>query len=45
MLEKKIIVTGGTYGMGASIVRALVAANATVALMARQCRTGSSAGR
>jgi NAD(P)-dependent dehydrogenase (short-subunit alcohol dehydrogenase family) len=40
MLEKKIIVTGGTYGMGASIVRALVAANASVALMARSADLG-----
>ena len=40
MLEKKIIVTGGTYGIGASIVRALVAANATVALIARSVELG-----
>jgi NAD(P)-dependent dehydrogenase (short-subunit alcohol dehydrogenase family) len=35
MLDKKVIVTGGTYGMGASIVHALVAANASVACLAR----------
>jgi NAD(P)-dependent dehydrogenase (short-subunit alcohol dehydrogenase family) len=40
MLEKKIIVTGGTYGMGASIVRALVAANASVSVMARGAELG-----
>jgi NAD(P)-dependent dehydrogenase (short-subunit alcohol dehydrogenase family) len=40
MLKKKIIVTGGTYGMGASIVKALVAANATVASLARGADLG-----
>jgi NAD(P)-dependent dehydrogenase (short-subunit alcohol dehydrogenase family) len=40
MLDKKIIVTGGTYGMGASIVKALVAADATVASMARSADLG-----
>jgi NAD(P)-dependent dehydrogenase (short-subunit alcohol dehydrogenase family) len=40
MLDKKIIVTGGTYGMGASIVRSLVAANASVSLMARGADLG-----
>jgi NAD(P)-dependent dehydrogenase (short-subunit alcohol dehydrogenase family) len=40
MLDKKIIVTGGTYGMGASIVQALVASSATVASMARSTDLG-----
>jgi NAD(P)-dependent dehydrogenase (short-subunit alcohol dehydrogenase family) len=35
VLDKKVIVTGGTYGIGASIVRALIAQNATVVCMAR----------
>src|SRR5262245_58596650 len=40
MLDKKVIVTGSTYGMGASIVQALVAENATVASMARSTDLG-----
>jgi NAD(P)-dependent dehydrogenase (short-subunit alcohol dehydrogenase family) len=40
MLDKKIIVTGGTYGIGASIVRALVGQSATVATMARGADLG-----
>ena len=34
VLDKRIIVTGSTYGIGASVVRALVEAGATVASMA-----------
>src|SRR5438132_8805166 len=40
MLDKRIIVTGGTYGMGAAIVRALVDAGATIACMARSADLG-----
>lgn len=40
MLNKRIIVTGGTYGIGASVVAALVAENATVACMARSADLG-----
>jgi NAD(P)-dependent dehydrogenase (short-subunit alcohol dehydrogenase family) len=39
-LDKKIIVTGGTYGMGSNIVRALVREGATVASMARSADLG-----
>ncbi len=35
MLDKRIIVTGSTYGIGASVAKALVEAGATVASMAR----------
>jgi NAD(P)-dependent dehydrogenase (short-subunit alcohol dehydrogenase family) len=40
MLNKRIIVTGGTYGIGASVVAALAAENATVACMARSADLG-----
>jgi NAD(P)-dependent dehydrogenase (short-subunit alcohol dehydrogenase family) len=40
MLNKKIIVTGGSYGMGASIAAALVAENANIAVMARGAEAG-----
>ena len=40
MLNRKIIVTGGTYGMGSNIVAALVAEGATVASMARSTDLG-----
>jgi len=41
MLDKKrIIVTGSTYGIGASVVKALVEAGATVASMARSTNLG-----
>ncbi len=40
MLDKKVIVTGGSYGMGASIVSALVDANASVSVMARGAELG-----
>ena len=40
MLDKRIIVTGSTYGIGASVVRALVEAGATVASMARSTDLG-----
>lgn len=40
MLDKRIIVTGSTYGIGASVTRALVEAGATVASMARSADLG-----
>ena len=40
MLDKRIIVTGSTYGIGASVTRALVEAGATVASMARSVDLG-----
>lgn len=40
MLDKKIIVTGGTYGIGGHLVAALAAAGATVATMARGADLG-----
>jgi NAD(P)-dependent dehydrogenase (short-subunit alcohol dehydrogenase family) len=40
MLDKRIIVTGSTYGIGASVVKALVAAGATVSSMARSAELG-----
>ena len=40
MLDKRIIVTGSTYGIGASVTAALVAAGATVASMARSTDIG-----
>ena len=41
MLDKRIIVTGSTYGIGASVTRALVEAGATVASMARSADLGA----
>ena len=40
MLDRKVIVTGSTYGIGESIVKALVAEGATVASMARSTDLG-----
>jgi len=40
MLNKKVIVTGGSYGIGAHLVAALVAESATVAAMARTVDRG-----
>jgi NAD(P)-dependent dehydrogenase (short-subunit alcohol dehydrogenase family) len=40
MLNKRVIVTGGTYGIGASIVKALVHAGADVACVARSADLG-----
>ena len=40
MLDKRIILTGSTYGIGASVARALVEAGATVASMARSTDLG-----
>jgi NAD(P)-dependent dehydrogenase (short-subunit alcohol dehydrogenase family) len=40
MLNRKVIVTGGTYGIGSSIVTALVAEGATVACLARSVDLG-----
>jgi NAD(P)-dependent dehydrogenase (short-subunit alcohol dehydrogenase family) len=40
MLDKRIIVTGSTYGIGASITAALVEAGATVTAMARSVDLG-----
>jgi NAD(P)-dependent dehydrogenase (short-subunit alcohol dehydrogenase family) len=42
-LDKKIIVTGGTYGIGARLVAALVAEGAAVAFMARSAELGEPA--
>jgi NAD(P)-dependent dehydrogenase (short-subunit alcohol dehydrogenase family) len=39
-LDKRIIVTGSTYGIGASVVKALVEAGATVTSMARSTDLG-----
>ena len=39
-LDKKIIVTGGTYGMGSNIVKGLVHEGATVSSMARSADIG-----
>jgi NAD(P)-dependent dehydrogenase (short-subunit alcohol dehydrogenase family) len=39
-LDKKIIVTGGTYGMGSNIVRGLVRERAVVSSMARSADIG-----
>jgi NAD(P)-dependent dehydrogenase (short-subunit alcohol dehydrogenase family) len=39
-LDKKIIVTGGTYGMGSNIVKGLVREGATVSSMARSADIG-----
>jgi len=41
MLDKRVIVTGGTYGMGESIVQSLVADGATVANLARSADVGA----
>ena len=40
MLDKRIIVTGGSYGIGSNIIAALVAEGATVASMARSADKG-----
>jgi NAD(P)-dependent dehydrogenase (short-subunit alcohol dehydrogenase family) len=40
MLDKKVIVTGASYGIGESIVRALAAEGALVASMARSAHLG-----
>jgi NAD(P)-dependent dehydrogenase (short-subunit alcohol dehydrogenase family) len=40
VFKKRIIVTGGTYGIGASVVKALVVAEASVASMARSADRG-----
>jgi NAD(P)-dependent dehydrogenase (short-subunit alcohol dehydrogenase family) len=40
VLDKRIILTGSTYGIGASVTRALVEAGATVASMARSVDLG-----
>src|SRR5437016_5241037 len=40
MLDKKVIVTGASYGIGESIVKALAAEGATVASMARSADLG-----
>lgn len=40
MLDKRIILTGSTYGIGASVTKALVEAGATVASMARTVDRG-----
>ena len=45
MLDKRIIVTGSTYGIGASVARALVEAGATVASMARSNDLGVQQAR
>jgi NAD(P)-dependent dehydrogenase (short-subunit alcohol dehydrogenase family) len=45
MLDKKVIVTGATYGIGESIARALVAEGATVAVMARSAGLGEPKAR
>src|SRR5262245_61996377 len=40
MLNKRVIVTGGSYGIGSNLVAALVAEGATVASMARSIELG-----
>jgi NAD(P)-dependent dehydrogenase (short-subunit alcohol dehydrogenase family) len=40
MLNKKVIVTGGTYGIGAAVVAALVAEGCKIATMARGSELG-----
>jgi len=42
MLDKKVIVTGASYGIGESIVKALAAEGATVASMARSVDLGEA---
>jgi NAD(P)-dependent dehydrogenase (short-subunit alcohol dehydrogenase family) len=45
LLEKRIILTGSTYGIGASIAKSLVREGATVASMARSVDTGEAQAR
>lgn len=45
MLDKRIIVTGSTYGIGAAVTRALVENGATVAAMARSVDLGEKQAR
>src|ERR1700722_229134 len=45
MLNKKVIVTGGTYGIGESVVKALVAEGAEVASVARGAELGEKSAR
>jgi NAD(P)-dependent dehydrogenase (short-subunit alcohol dehydrogenase family) len=42
VLDKRIILTGSTYGIGASVTKALVEAGATVASMARSADAGAA---
>jgi NAD(P)-dependent dehydrogenase (short-subunit alcohol dehydrogenase family) len=45
VLDKRIILTGATYGIGASIARALVEAGASVAGLARSTEVGEQRAR
>jgi NAD(P)-dependent dehydrogenase (short-subunit alcohol dehydrogenase family) len=45
LLDKRIILTGSTYGIGASVAKALVAEGATVAAMARSVDLGEAQAR
>ena len=45
MLDKRIILTGSTYGIGASIAKALVGEGATVASIARSVDLGEAQAR